>query len=118
MIFWIADDRHLSAVGSYHVTLRHRLDGVISSFRVDVGFQSEQEFFDGGFTEDRYESHWFERRNDFRAFASRQNRPARSFLKGNLLVGVDADDQHITEFSRAGEITNVPDMEHVETSIR
>src|ERR1051326_757179 len=117
MIFWIADDRHLSAIGSYHVTLRHRFSRVISSFRVNVGLESEQEFFDGWLTEDRYESHGFECSHDFRAFRCRQDRSPGSFLKRNLLVGVDPDDQHITEFSRAGEITNMSDVKHVETSV-
>jgi hypothetical protein len=34
-----------------------------------------------------------------------------------LLIGVDADNQDVAEFSCAGEIANVSDVKHVETSV-
>src|ERR1043166_1926505 len=117
MIFWIAECRHLSAVGSYNVTLGPPGGRGISSLRVNVGLQSEQEFFDGWLTEDRYESHGFESRHDLCAFRRLQDRPACSFLNRDLFIGVDADDQHVTEFSRAGKVTDVSDVKHVETSV-
>ena len=39
-------------------------------------------------------------------------------MSGNLFIGVDADDQYVTEFSCAGEIADVSDVKHVETSVR
>src|SRR5215467_6317399 len=110
MIFWIADDRHLSAIRSYHVALGHRFGRVISPFRVNVGLQSEQEFFDGWLTKNCYEGNGFECRHDFRALCCRQDGSPCTFLKRNLLVGVDANDQHITELSGAGEITDMSDV--------
>jgi len=117
MIFWVADDRHLSAIGSYHVTLGHRACRVVRAFRMNVGFQSEQEFLDGRFVEDRYKRNGFECCHNFSAFSCRHDWPAVAFLKRNLFVGVNADDEYVAELSCACEVTNVSNMKHVETSV-
>src|SRR5215510_4081919 len=41
MIFWIADDRHSSAVGSYHVSFRDSVGRVVGAFGVNVWLERE-----------------------------------------------------------------------------
>jgi hypothetical protein len=38
-------------------------------------------------------------------------------LKRDLLVRIDTDDKHVPELSRAGEITDVSHVQHIETSV-
>jgi hypothetical protein len=39
-------------------------------------------------------------------------------LKANLLVGINADDKHVTHLSGAREISNMADVQDVETAVR
>src|SRR5689334_5098393 len=118
MIFWIADDRYLSAVRAYHLTFRHGVDRVVSSFRVDIRFQRKQQFFYGGFIEDRYVSHRLKCRYDLCAFDCRQYWSTSAFLNSDLLIGVDPNDENVPELARACEITDVSDVKHIEASVR
>jgi hypothetical protein len=85
---------------------------------MDVGFQGKQEFFDSWFVEDGYKRNGFECRYDLCAFACRQDWPTIAFLNRDLFIRVNADDEDVSEFSCTREITDVSDVQNVETSIR
>ena len=84
MIFWIADDRDLSAVGSYHVTFGYGVGGVVRALGMNIGLECQQELFDGWFVEDRDVGHRLKCRHDFCTFTCWQHRSAGAFLKQQL----------------------------------
>lgn len=118
MILRIADDRHAPAVRSYHGPLRNCFFGVVSAFRVDVGLERKQKLFDGWVVEDGDVGYRFQRCNDLCAFGSGQYRTAGAFKIGDLLVRIYAHHEHVAQRTRAGKITNVSDVKHVETPVR
>jgi hypothetical protein len=85
---------------------------------MNIGLEREQELFDCRLIENRYVSDRLERCDDFGAFGSGHDRTARAFLKGDLFIRVNTDDQHVAQLSRAREISNVANMQHIETAIR
>src|SRR6185369_5999485 len=118
MIFRVADDRHLPAVGSYHVTLRDCVGCVVRSFRVNVRLERQQKLFECRLVENRDVVHGLQRGNDLGPLIGGKDWSASAFLNRDLFVCVDAYDQNIAELFGAGEVTDVSDVEHVETAIR
>jgi hypothetical protein len=117
MIFRIADDCDLTAVGSYHVTLGDAFGRVVGAFRVDVWLEGEEELFDCRLVENRDVGYRLEGGHDLRAFGRGQDWPTGTFLNRDLLVRVDTDDQYVAEFSSAREITDVADVKYVEAAV-
>lgn len=117
MILRVTYNRNAPAVGSYHVTLRHSVFGVISPFRVHVRLQREQQFFNRRFVKNSDISHRLQRVNQLCAFDSRHDRTPATFQSFDLRVRIHADDEHIAKLARAREVTNVSNMQHVETAV-
>src|ERR1700741_3021266 len=118
MIFRIADDSALPAVGSYHVTLRHSFRGVIRSFRMNIRLECEQELFDCRLLEDSHVINRLESRHDFGTLYRRQDWSTGAFLNGDLLIGGNADDYYAAQRFGPGEVTTVPNVQHAETAVR
>jgi hypothetical protein len=85
---------------------------------MNIRFEGKQELFDCWFVEDRDVVDRFKCGHNLGAFFCGQDGPARSFLNGDLIIGVNANDQYVAQLSRACEISNVADMKHVETAVR
>jgi hypothetical protein len=85
---------------------------------MDIGSERQQEFLDSGLVEDSDVGYRLERGYDLCALAYRQHWSAVAFLKGNLPIGVDANDQYVTQFSGACEIADMADVKNVEAPVR
>ena len=55
MVFRITNDRHSSAIGSYHIAFGNGFFGVVSTFCVNVRLQREQKFSNGRLVKDCHE---------------------------------------------------------------
>src|ERR1700687_2382629 len=117
MILWIAHDRHLSAKGSYHITLRNRLFGVVSALGMNVRLEGEQEFRDCWSTKNRDEIDSGQGRHDFGALVLRQEWAACSLQPARLLIRIDCDDQHVPQSPGCFQIADVPGVQNVEAPV-
>src|SRR5688500_9724887 len=117
MIFRVSDDCYAAAVGSYHVPFRHRVFGVVSAFGVYVRFECQQQFFDSWLVKNCDVTHTFQRSNNLSALTGGKNGATRTSEPFHLRIRIDADNQNVSQFACAREITNVSYVQHVETTV-
>src|SRR6266446_7416773 len=117
MIFWIANDRHSSAEGSYHIALRNRVFGVIGAFGMNMGLEREQQLFDSWFIEDRHEVDGFQCGYYLGSLDLGHERPAITLQPSSLLVGVHPDNQKVAQRFRRFKVANMANVKNVEATI-
>ncbi len=117
MVFRVSDDLDAAAEGSYHIALGHRLFGVVGAFGVDVRAEREQEFGDGRLVEDGDVVHGAQARDDLGALARGDEGAPLALQESHLLVRVDADDEQVAQALRRLKVTDVPDVQQVETAV-
>ena len=86
MIFRIADNPNLPAVGSYHITLGDSFLGVVRAFRVHVGSERQQLLGHRRFSKNRNQIYRLERSDQLGALAFAQHRPPGALESGELGV--------------------------------
>ena len=118
MILWVANNGDANAKPRGDRAFRHALGRVVRAFGVNVGPQLFQERFDVGFGEEHDVVYAAEGRHELRARAFIEDRPAGSLQVADAGIDVHANDQNIAFAARAFEITNMPDVKHIEAAVR
>src|SRR5690348_2344928 len=89
----------------------------IAALYENVGQQPRDHFPRRFFLKNNHRVDAFQRRQNFRALALRQNRPARSFQRTHARIAIYADDQNVSQSARLLKTLDVPGMQQVETSV-
>src|SRR5919201_2321608 len=118
MVLGGADNRNVPAIFLHYLTFGHSLGRIVGALGVDLGTQFAQERAHVWFGKYHDRIDGFERGNDLSAFCSRHARASFSFQVANR--GVVVDGNHYTPTQRLGpaQITDMADMQHVETAVR
>src|SRR5882724_1487489 len=117
MILWIANDRHSSAKGSYHITLWNRLFGVVSALGMNIRLDGEQQFRNGWFIKNRDEIDGFQRRHDFGALVLRQEGAAFSLQSACLLIRINCNNQDVPQSLGCFQVADMPGVQDVEAPV-
>src|SRR5438874_2501239 len=117
MILRITDYDDRAAVFADDITLRHRVCSVIRAFRVKIGPDRLDQFFNRRFVKDRNKIDAAKRGNQFGTFIRRHKRTAVTLQKASLAIRIYGNDENISEGLSPGEITNMPDVKQVEAIV-
>jgi len=118
MIFRIANDFYAASVGENHIALGNRIHGVVGSLGLNVRTNFTN---DSAHIELRKNHHCVHCRkcgDDFGALVFRNNRTSFGLERSHRCIGVNGDHQFAAQCFRRGKITNVPDMQQIERTVR
>ena len=117
MIFGVADDGYADAETSGDGALGNGVGGVVGAFRMDVGTQFFEQFFDVGFREDYYVIHGAEGGDEKGAGLFIENGTAGAFERADAGIGIDGDDENVAFGFCAGEVAGMADVERIEDAV-
>jgi len=117
MIFRIADDRDADAQTGGDGALGDGFRGVVGAFRVDVGLQFFEEFFDVGLGENYDVVDGAESSDEKGAGLFVENGTAGALERTNAGIGINGDDEEIAFGLRGAEIAGVADVERIEDAV-
>jgi hypothetical protein len=117
VILRIAYDDDAASASFYLGSFGNALRSVVGAFGVEVG----PDFADDGanvvFGKDDDGIDIGERGQNLRALLGWDHGAAFSFQRADGVIGIHSDNYFASEFARSVQITDVPDVEHVETAV-
>jgi len=108
---------HAAACGLYFLAPDDLIAGPIAALHEYVRKKRRDNFARRGLIEDDHRVDAFERRQNFRALAFRQNWTTRAFQFADAAITVETDDQGVAKLPCRFERANVSGVQEVETAI-
>jgi len=117
MLLRIADNLHAAAALYYCVAFWDILGRVIGAFYLDVGANLAYQGANVCLRKEDYCIHVSNGSDNLRAFIFRHQRPALTFELASAFVRIDGHDEAAAELLCRANVSDMPNMEQVKTSI-